>query len=54
MTREELLQLSTDELVDKVLELEKSRNYWSKEHYDVTKKFKLYRDAVTSVVLFID
>lgn len=61
MTKEELLQLSKEDLVGRILELKsrqdsqkESSDHWYREHKALDEKFNRYRDAVKSVVLFID
>ena len=61
MTKEELIQLPAEELAEKILSLEgsleekrNSNDFWYKKHNEVEEKFNRYKDAVKSVVLFID
>jgi hypothetical protein len=61
MEREELLNLSKDELSDKVLEIEEkykkskeSADCWHGMYFEMKEKFDRYKDVVKSVVLFID
>ena len=61
MTKEELLQLPIEDLAEKIIMLEKevkekvdSIMFWSKEKDKVQSNFDRYKEAVKSVVLFID
>ena len=61
MTKEELMQLPVEELAEKVIRLEKSLKekgeavvYWADKSNDIQAKLDRYKDAIKSVVLYID
>jgi len=61
MEKENLLNMPVDELVEKVLKLEKeldrentNSSYWLKCYSEVKEQFDRYKAAVKNVVLLID
>lgn len=61
MTIEELKKIPVDELYSIILKLEseikekeKAADSWQQSYFSLQEKFNRYKDAVKSVVLFID
>jgi hypothetical protein len=54
MNKEELTKKTVEELSDMILELTETKEMYYNLYNEASEKFNRYKDAVKSVVLFID